>query len=98
VAGEPLALTLDVAPYAVRTFRAAPGDALVAEVRADGLHARLTSAAGAVRDSAVLAPSAERRARQAALDAVLAGTAFASPGDAGAHPAMRQTYRRDGGR
>jgi glycogen debranching enzyme len=95
LAGQPAALTLDVAPYAARTFTAAAGDRLEAEERGDGLHARLVSAAGAVRAAVVLAPSSERRARQAALDGVLAGTAFARPGAAATHPVMRQVYQRD---
>jgi hypothetical protein len=95
LAGQPAALTLDVPPYAARTFTAAAGDRLEAEERGDGLHARLVSAAGAVRAAVVLAPSSERRARQAALDGVLAGTAFARPGDAATHPVMRQVYQRD---
>jgi hypothetical protein len=31
------------------------------------------------------------------LDSVLAGTAFARPGRAEAHPVMRQRYQRPGG-
>jgi hypothetical protein len=95
--GAAAALLLDVAPYAVHRFAAAPGDALEAEVRADGLHTRLVSAGGAVREAMVLHPAPERVARQAMLDSVLAGTAFARPGRAEAHPVMRQRYQRPGG-
>ncbi|HEX9106739.1 MAG TPA: hypothetical protein VF832_05920, partial [Longimicrobiales bacterium] len=93
--GQPASLVLDVAPYATRAFAASAGDALLAEIRSDGLHARLESAAGAVRESVVLPLSAERQREQAALDAILDGTRFAQPDGAETHPAMKQVYRRE---
>ena len=87
-------LTLDVAPYEVRSFAAAPGDALVAEVRPDGLHARLESATGAPRETVVLARSPARMQRQEKLVAILAGTRFAQPRAADSHPTMHEVYRR----
>ncbi len=95
LAGQPATLTLDIAPFAIRDFAASAGDVLVAEIRPDGLHARLESGSGVTRDSVVLPVSAERRARQAALDTILAGTRFAQPGQAESHPVMKQVYRRD---
>jgi glycogen debranching enzyme len=94
--GQAAALTLDLAPHAPRTFSAAPGDSLVAEVRADGVHARLVAPNGAVRASAVLAATADRLAARAALDGVLAGTRFAAPRPVEAHAVLRQVYRRGG--
>lgn len=94
--GASAELAVDLAPYPPRAFAAAPGDVLIAEERAGGLRLRLLSATGAVKESATLAPSPERVAGQARLDAVLRGTPFAAPGRADDHPAMRQVYRRGG--
>jgi glycogen debranching enzyme len=90
-------LTLDVAPYEVRSFAAAAGDALVAVIRPDGLHARLESATGVAKDTALLPPSLARTLRQKDLDAILAGTRFVQPRAADSHPTMKEVYRRDGG-
>jgi glycogen debranching enzyme len=95
LAGQPATLTLDIAPFAIGGFAASAGDVLVAEIRPDGLHARLESGSGVTRDSVVLPVSAERRARQAALDTILDGTRFAEPDRADSHPVMKQVYRRD---
>lgn len=92
--GTAARLTLDVFPYEPRTFAAAAGDSLVAEARPDGLRVRQVSAAGTVKDEAVLPVSAARREGQARLDAILAGAAFAAPRDPASHPVMRQVYRR----
>ena len=72
-------LTLDVPPYPIRSFAAAPGDQLSAEVGADGLDVRLLSSGGVLKESVRLAPSPERQRAQAALDALFAATRFASP-------------------
>ncbi len=98
LADQAAALSLDIQPYPVRTFAASPGDSLVAEVCSGALHARLVSSTGATKETVVLAPSPERRAHQAALDAVLAGSVFAKPRPIESHPVMSQVYRRDGGR
>jgi len=92
--GQPATLTIDVAPYATRSFAAAAGDSLVAEVQPDGLHTRLVSANGATKESVVLAPSPARLERQAMLDGILGGTQFAKPDSADSHPVMRQVYHR----
>ncbi|HET7462597.1 MAG TPA: amylo-alpha-1,6-glucosidase [Longimicrobium sp.] len=95
--GASTGLTVDLAPYPPRTFAAAAGDVLIAEERGGRLRLRLLSAAGTVKESATLAPSAERLAEQARLDAILRGTPFAAPGRAEDHRVMRQVYHRDGG-
>lgn len=97
LSGQAAELVLDIAPWAVGTFAAASGDSLVAEVRSDGVHARLVSGDGAVRRTVVLQSSPERQARQAMLDAILGGLGFSKPGDAASFPVMSKTYRRDGG-
>jgi len=95
--GTAARLTLDVTPYQTRTFAAAPGDSLVARERADGLHVRLVSAAGGVKESVVLAPSPARSEERTRLDVLFADTRFAAPGRADDHPVMRQVYGRRGG-
>jgi glycogen debranching enzyme len=77
--GQSAALVVDISPYPVRSFAALPGDRLVIEVGADQLHARLLSASGATKETAVLTPSRTRLALQARLDHILNGTSFASP-------------------
>jgi hypothetical protein len=98
LSGQAATLTVDIAPYAIGTFTASPGDSLVAEVRAGSLQVRLVSAAGAAKQSVDLAPSADRVAHQAALDAILAATGFARPAPLESHPVMKQVYQRDLGR
>lgn len=92
--GRPARLTLDLSPFAPRTFAAAAGDELVATWTGGGLRVRLLSPSGAVKEDVTLAPSPAREHRQTALAALFAGTAFAAPGNADAYPAMREVYRR----
>jgi hypothetical protein len=98
LAGLSTALTVDIPPFAVRAFAASSGDSLVVEVRGEELRVRLVSSAGAVKTSVVLAPLPARRARQAMLDAILAGAAFAAPRPVESHPVMRRVARRESGR
>jgi hypothetical protein len=98
LAGQAAVLTLDIAPFAIGNYAASPGDSLVAEARAGSLRVRLVSSTGAVKEEAVLPPSPERAARQTALDAIFAGTAFATPAPLESHPVMSHVYRRDQGR
>jgi hypothetical protein len=98
LAGLSTALTVDIPPFAVRRFAASAGDSLVVEVRGEELRVRLVSSAGAVKTSVVLAPLPARRARQAMLDAILAGAAFAAPRPVESHPVMRRVARRESGR
>jgi hypothetical protein len=88
-------LRLDLPGYPPRDVSAAPGDSLIAEPRADGLHLRHTSEDGRVKEEVVLPPSPALRQRQAALDAILAGVRLAPPRAADSHPVMKQVYRRD---
>ena len=98
LAGLSTALTVDIQPFAIRTFAASSGDSLVVEVRGEELRVRLVSSAGAVQTSVVLAPLPARRAHQAMLDAILAGAAFAAPRPVESHPVMTRVVRREGGR
>ena len=101
LAGQAAALALDVAPYEIGTFQAAPGDSLVAEARGDGLHARLVSAAGdreadggpgAVAGPAG-APGGARRG--AGRDAVRGAAAHrVAPGHGGGVPEERRPVGR----
>jgi hypothetical protein len=52
----------------------------VQHLRADGRRQAQTT----------VGPDADRSARQARLDAILAPTVFAQPGKAGAHPTMQR--------
>lgn len=82
-------LQLDISPFPVRAFKAVAGDTLDVVVDADVLHARLLAADGRERDIATLPASVERRADQARLDAIFAGTKFAAPLPLDSHPAMQ---------
>lgn len=84
-------LDLDIVPYARHSFTVAAGDTLIVEESSGGLVARHVGVDGGERERVTLAPSPVRREQQARLDAILAGTEFAKPGVAAAHPAMRQS-------
>jgi hypothetical protein len=87
-------LQLDVSPFPVHSFKAAAGDTLEVEVKPGHLHARLLAADGRVQDSATLEVSPERRARQQRLDALFAGTEFASPLPLDAHAVMQAPFTK----
>jgi hypothetical protein len=78
----------------VHSFKAAAGDTLEVEVKPGHLHARLLAADGRVQDSATLEVSPERRARQQRLDALFAGTEFASPLPLDAHAVMQAPFTK----
>jgi glycogen debranching enzyme len=88
---ERATLTLDVAAFEVRAFEAEPGDVLSAAASGSELRVRLVSSDGRQKASVTLPVSAERQQRQRRLDQILAGTAFAQPGLANAHPVMQQS-------
>ena len=93
LAGQPVRVLVDIPPFDVGSFTVAAGDTLVVEQRPDGLRVSRANASGETAASTMLAPSVERRARQARIDAILAGTAFAKPGNADEHAVMRQTSK-----
>jgi len=61
------------------------------EQTVDSLIVRHVGIGGSERERVTLEPSPVRREQQARCDAILAGTEFAKPGAAAAHPAMRQS-------
>lgn len=90
-------LQLDLSPFPVHAFNASAGDTLEVEVKDGVLHARLLASDGRAKDAVTLAVSPERRARQDRLDAVFAGTRFATPRPLDSHPVMRSNVTRQGG-
>ncbi len=90
---EAATLILDVAPFPVFEYRAAPGDRLVAAADARSLRVRVVTAAGKTRSSRTLQPSAARLATQARFDAVLRDTSFAVPTTPVSRPVLRSTGR-----
>jgi hypothetical protein len=86
-------LEVDVVPFELRTFGVDAGDSLVVEQDTNELLVRHLGATGKELQRATLALSPARRKQQARLDAILAGTEFARPGDAAAHPAMQQVRK-----
>ena len=89
--GQSARLELDIVPFERHSFTVAAGDTLIVEESSGGLVARHVGVDGGERERVTLAPSPVRREQQARLDAILAGTEFAKPGVAAAHPAMRQS-------
>ena len=89
--GQAVRLDLDIVPFERHSFTVAAGDTLIVEESSAGLVARHVGVDGGERERVTLAPSPVRREQQARLDAILAGTEFAKPGVAAAHPAMRQS-------
>lgn len=87
--GESASLVVDVAPFPVRTYPAAPGDQLVVETDARQMRVQLLAAAGTRKLAEVVKPSTVRRAAQAQIDAVLRGTEFATPRPLESHPLRR---------
>jgi hypothetical protein len=90
IEGQSVNVSVDIAPFAVGSFSVEPGDALIAEQRQQGLHVRRIGRSGAEMESVLLEPASERLQRQERLDAILAGTDFARPGIADAHPVMQK--------
>ena len=89
--GEAARLALDIVPFEQHSFSAAAGDTLVVEQTAGSLIVHHAGAGGIAKERVTLAPAPARREQQAVFDAILAGTEFAKPGVAAAHPAMRQS-------
>jgi hypothetical protein len=89
--GQAARLELDIAPFEQHSFTAAAGDTLIVEQTAGRLIVHHAGIGGAENGRVTLAPSPTRREQQALFDAILAGTEFAKPGVAAAHPAMRQS-------
>jgi Amylo-alpha-1,6-glucosidase len=88
--GQAARLEIDLVPFEPHSFKAAAGDTLVVLQAADSLVVRHVDHDGREKQRVTLAPSPARREQQARLDAILAGTRFARPGIATAHPTMQQ--------
>jgi hypothetical protein len=82
-------LVLDLPPQAITTVDAGPGETVQVLATPGGLEVRLLAADGRTLRALRLPPDVERQARQARLDGVLHGAAFARPGVAASHPVMR---------
>jgi glycogen debranching enzyme len=89
--GQSARLDLDIVPFDRHSFIAAAGDTLMVEQTVDSLIVRHVGIGGSERERVTLESSPVRREQQARFDAILAGTEFAKPGVAAAHPAMRQS-------
>ena len=81
---------LDVARFAVSSFHCEIGDTLIVEEAAQTLLVRHLDVGGREKSRVTLAPDPERHQQQARLDAILAGTSFATPGRAESHPALQR--------
>ena len=93
IEGQAANVSVDIAPFAVGSFSVEPGDTLLAVQRQQGLQVRRIAGSGVELESVLLEPDRERLQRQQRLDAILAGTAFAQPGIADAHPVMQQVRK-----
>ena len=82
-------LVLDISPFEIGSFDGSPGDTVIAEVTSAGVRVRVQSDRDAVKSDVLLPPSPARQSRQAGLDAVLAGTAFAAPKPLESHKVMQ---------
>ena len=89
--GKTARLDLDIVPFERHSFNAAAGDTLIVEQTADSLIVHHVRVSGSEQERVTLAPSPVRREQQARFDVILAGTEFAKPGVAAAHPTMRQS-------
>ena len=89
--GQSARLDLDIVPFDRHSFIAAAGDTLMVEQTVDSLIVRHVGIGGSERKARDAGASPARREQQARFDAILAGTEFAKPGVAAAHPAMRQS-------
>ena len=88
--GQAARLDLDIVPFEQHSFTAVAGDTLVVEQTASSLIVHHVGVGGSEKERVTLAPSPMRLEQQAGFDAILAGTEFARPGIAAAHPVMRQ--------
>jgi len=89
--GQAARLELDIVPFEQHSFTAAAGDTLMVEQTAGSLFVHHVGVGSSEKERLTLAPSPTRLEQQARIDAILAGTEFAKPGVAAAHPAMRQS-------
>ena len=89
--GQSARLDLDIVPFERHSFTAAAGDTLMVEQTADSLIVHHVGIGGSERERVTLPSSPVRREQQARFDTIFAGTEFAKPGVAAAHPAMRQS-------
>ncbi len=89
--GQSARLDLDIVPFERRSFSAAAGDTLMVEQTAGSLVVQQISAGGDEREPVTVTLAPLRREQQARVDAILAGTEFAKPGVAAAHPAMQRS-------
>lgn len=89
LADQPAKLVLDISPFEVGSFDGSPGDTVIAEVTSAGVRVRVRSDRDAVKSDVLLPASPARQSRQAGLDAVLAGTAFAAPKPLESHKVMQ---------
>ena len=90
LAGQSATIEIDIAPFLPQVLDVAAGDSIVVEHRARRLTVQHVLADGRRQARAHVAPDADRSARQARLDAILAPAAFARPGQADAHPSMQR--------
>jgi hypothetical protein len=90
LANQAARLSLDISPYATKTFAASPGDSLIVEVRTDGVHVRLVSSTASTKENVLLPLSQARRRQQAKLNAVFGGTRFAKPTPLESHSVMKR--------
>jgi len=88
--GEVATIEIDIATFTPQNFVVAAGDSLIVEQRPHRLTVQHLDAAGRRQAQTVVAPDADRTARQARLDAILAPAAFAQPGKADAHSSMQR--------
>jgi Amylo-alpha-1,6-glucosidase len=89
--GQSARLDLDIVPFERHSVTAAAGDTVIVEQTTDSLIVRHIGIDGSEREPVTVTPAPLRREQQARFDAILAGTEFAKPGSAAAHPALRQS-------
>jgi len=88
--GQAATLEIDIVPFATQVIDVVAGDSLIVEQLAHRLTVQHVRADGRRQAQTTVGPDADRSARQARLDAILAPVAFAQPGKAGAHPTMQR--------
>jgi hypothetical protein len=89
--GQSARLDLDIVPFERHSVTATAGDTVIVEHTADSLVVRHVGIGGSEGEPVTVTPAPSRREQQARFDAILAGTEFAKPGSAAAHPALRQS-------
>ncbi len=87
--GQSARLVVDIVPFETRSFDVTAGETLIVEQTPGKLVVRHVGVDGVAGKRVTLRSSPARREQQARLDAIFAGTEFAKPGVAAAHPAMQ---------